>query len=102
MEKTTKDELIKKWEDSGILDGLTKMDENSKIVKLFEPNLTQKIFEKTIPNDDKKIELTTDELLNLLKEAYRNGYSTYEMVDAGLEHYDADGYARWVLFGLKQ
>jgi hypothetical protein len=49
----------------------------------------------------KKIELTTDELLNLLKEAYRNGYATYEMVDAGLERYDADGYARWVLLGLK-
>jgi G3E family GTPase len=49
----------------------------------------------------KKIELTTDELLNLLKEAYRNGYATYEMVDAGLEPYDADGYARWVLLGLK-
>lgn len=49
----------------------------------------------------KKIELTTDELLNLLKEAYRNGYATYEMVDAGLEPYDPDGYARWVLLGLK-
>ena len=49
----------------------------------------------------KKIELTTDELFNLLKETYRNGYATYEMVDAGLEPYDADGYARWVLLGLK-
>jgi hypothetical protein len=49
----------------------------------------------------KKIELTTDELFNLLKEAYRNGYATYEMVDAGLEPYGADGYARWVLLGLK-
>jgi hypothetical protein len=49
----------------------------------------------------KKIELTADELLNLLKEAYRNGYATYEMVDDGLESYDADGYARWILLGLK-
>ncbi len=48
-----------------------------------------------------KIELTTDELFNLLKEAYRNGYSSYEMVDAGLEPYDADGYAKWVLLKLK-
>jgi hypothetical protein len=48
-----------------------------------------------------KIELTPDELLNLLKEAYRNGYATYELVDAELEHYDAYGYARWVLLGLK-
>ena len=51
--------------------------------------------------DTKKIELTEEELLTLLKEAYRNGYATYEMVDAGLEPYDADGYARWVLLGLK-
>lgn len=49
----------------------------------------------------KKIELTTDEFLNLLNEAYRNGYATYERVDAGLEPYDADGYARWVLLGMK-
>jgi hypothetical protein len=47
--------------------------------------------------DTKKIELTEEELLTLLKEAYRNGYATYEMVDAGLEPYDADGYARWVV-----
>ena len=45
--------------------------------------------------------LTYDELLLLLKEAYRHGYVTYEMTDAGLEPYDADGYARWVLLGLK-
>lgn len=44
--------------------------------------------------------LTYDELLLLLKESYRNGYATYEMADAGLEPYDADGYARWVLLGL--
>jgi hypothetical protein len=51
--------------------------------------------------DTKKIELTEEELLTLLKEAYRNGYATYEMLDAGLEPYDADGYARWVVLGLK-
>ncbi|MCF8342431.1 MAG: hypothetical protein K9I82_15755 [Chitinophagaceae bacterium] len=50
--------------------------------------------------EDKKVELTYDELLTLLKEAYRNGYATYEVVDAGLESYDADGYARWVLLGI--
>jgi hypothetical protein len=49
----------------------------------------------------KNFTLTYDELLVLLKEAYRNGYATYEMTDAGLERYDADGYARWVLLGLK-
>jgi hypothetical protein len=49
----------------------------------------------------KNITLNYDELLLLLKEAYRNGYAIYEMADAGLEPYDADGYARWVLLGLK-
>ena len=49
----------------------------------------------------KNFTLTYDELLLLLKEAYRNGYATYEMTDAGLEPYDSDGYARWVLLGLK-
>ena len=45
--------------------------------------------------------LTYDELLLLLKEAYRNGYATYEMTAAGLERYDDDGYARWVLLGME-
>ena len=45
--------------------------------------------------------LTYDELLLLLKDAYRNGYSTYEMTAAGLEPYDDDGYARWVLLGME-
>ena len=49
----------------------------------------------------KNFTLTYDELFLLLKEAYRNGYATYEMVDAGLEPYDSDGYARWFLLGLK-
>lgn len=52
-------------------------------------------------NENEKIELTKGELLHLLKEAYRNGFATYEMVEAGLEPYDSDGYARWVLLGLK-
>jgi hypothetical protein len=49
----------------------------------------------------KNFNLSYDELVNLLKEAYHNGYATYEMVNAGLEPYDADGYARWVLLRLK-
>ena len=51
--------------------------------------------------ENKNFDLGYDELLLLLKEAYRNGYATYEKVEAGLEPYDADGYARWVLLGLK-
>ena len=46
--------------------------------------------------------LTYDELLLLLKDAYRNGYATYEMTAAGLEPYDADGYARWILLGMEK
>ena len=49
----------------------------------------------------KNFTFTYDELLLLLKEAYRNGYAAYEMADAGLEPYDAEGYARWVLLGMK-
>ena len=48
------------------------------------------------------IELTTSQLLNLLKEAYREGYSTYELVEAGLEPFDPDGYARWIITCLNQ
>lgn len=47
-----------------------------------------------------KYELTTTELVELLKEAYRHGYATFEMVEAGLESYDAEGYARWAVYGL--
>ncbi len=49
----------------------------------------------------KNFTFTYDELFLLLKEAYRNGYAIYEIADAGLEPYDADGYARWVLLGLR-
>ena len=51
MKKETKEEIIKKWEESGLLDGLTEMKDIEKI-KLFEPNLTQRVYVKTIPNDD--------------------------------------------------
>ena len=43
MKKKQKEKIIKKWEDSGLLDELCKMNENTKISKLLEPNLTQKI-----------------------------------------------------------
>jgi hypothetical protein len=50
--KDMKEEIIKKWKDIGLSDGLIEMDENSEFVKLFEPNLTQKLYVKTIPNPD--------------------------------------------------
>lgn len=49
----------------------------------------------------KRFELTYDELFILLKEAYHNGYLAYEIVEAGLEPYDANGYARWILLRVK-
>lgn len=52
-------------------------------------------------NTDVKYELTFDELLELLQEAHRNGFASYETVEAGLEPYDSEGYARWVVLGLK-
>ncbi len=69
--------------------------------KNTEVNNTDKKLHISDVISSKNFNLSYDELLNLLKEAYRNGYATYEMIDAGLEPYDADGYARWVLLGLK-
>jgi hypothetical protein len=51
MKKLSKEETIKKWKESGLLDGLTEMEDTEKI-KLFEPSLTQKVYVKTIPNDE--------------------------------------------------
>lgn len=49
----------------------------------------------------KKFNLTSKELTEIIKEAYRNGYAKHEMVEAGLESYDADGYARWAMLSIK-
>ena len=59
------------------------------------------IKDNDLAMSNKNFTLTYDELLLLLKDAYRNGYSTYEMTAAGLEPYDDDGYARWVLLGME-
>ncbi len=64
MKKSIKEEIIKKWKDSGLLDGHTEMDENSEIGKLFESNLTQKIYPKTISNDNKNINIKNKEPQN--------------------------------------
>lgn len=72
---------------------------NTKERNLNEPLKQQSNIDTVICG--KKFTLTYDELILLIKEAYRNGYTIYEMADAGLEPYDADGYARWVLLGLK-
>lgn len=54
MKKLSKEETIEKWKKSGILDGLTEMEDIEK-VKLFEPNLTQKVYSKTISNNKKNL-----------------------------------------------
>lgn len=50
--------------------------------------------------NNNQFNLSYDKLFDLLKEAYRNGYAVYEKADAGLEPYDSEGYARWVMLGL--
>ena len=50
---------------------------------------------------EKKYILTEDDIFALLKEAYRHGFSTCDMVEAGLERYDAEGYAVWAIKSLK-
>ena len=60
------------------------------------------IKDNDLAMSNKNFTLTYDELLLLLKDAYRNGYATYEMTAAGLEPYDDDGYARWVLLGMEK
>lgn len=50
---------------------------------------------------EKKYILTEDDIFTLLKEAYRHGFSTCDMVEAGLERYDAEGYAVWAIKSLK-
>ena len=45
MEKEKKEELVKKWDESGLLNGLTEMDKESPLLKLYEPIKEQKINE---------------------------------------------------------
>ena len=45
MKKERKEDLIKKWDESGLLNGLTKMDKESPLLKLYELIKEQKINE---------------------------------------------------------
>jgi hypothetical protein len=51
-------------------------------------------------NEDIKYEFTYNELFNLLKHVYKEGYAMSDIVEAGLETYDPDSIIRWIL--LKQ
>jgi hypothetical protein len=51
MKKISKEDIIKKWKESGLLDELSEMGDIEKI-KLFDPKLTQKVYIKTIPNNE--------------------------------------------------
>ena len=45
MKKERKEELVKKWDESGLLNGLTEMDKESPLLKLYETIKEQKINE---------------------------------------------------------
>lgn len=45
MENKRKEEIIKKWEESGILDGLTEMDKDHPMLKVIELIKEQRINE---------------------------------------------------------
>jgi hypothetical protein len=40
------------------------------------------------------------EIFYLIKNAYEYGYNSYDMIEAGLEPYNPDDYARFVLMGI--
>jgi hypothetical protein len=48
------------------------------------------------------ITLTIDELKDLLKQAYIKGYLQFEAVEVGLESFDPETYASWVLQKLNK
>ena len=45
MENKQKEEIIKKWEESGLLDGLTEMDKDHSMLKVIESTGKQRINE---------------------------------------------------------
>lgn len=49
-----------------------------------------------------KFQLTAEELFDLLSNAYRHGYASFEIIEAGLESYDPDGYSDYIMKGLKE
>jgi uncharacterized protein YacL (UPF0231 family) len=51
---------------------------------------------------DKTIELTFEDLKELLIRAGKNGFNSYESHEAGLEYYDAEVVALWIMRGLKK
>ena len=56
MENKRKEEIIKKWEESGLLDGLTEMDKDHPMLKVIESIEKQRINElpDVKPMDDSK------------------------------------------------
>ena len=56
MENKRKEEIIKKWEESGLLDGLTEMDKDHPMLKVIESIKEQRINElpDVKPMDDSK------------------------------------------------
>ena len=44
-----------------------------------------------------KILIDKKDLLELITKAIKEGFNTYEVVESGLESFDADAMARWVI-----
>ena len=50
------------------------------------------MFEELQKSDD-TINISKNELLNIIKDSFKHGYAQHDVVEAGLESYDPDGYA---------
>jgi hypothetical protein len=100
MENKEREEITKKWEESGILDGLTEMDEDHPMLKVIESIEKQRINELLdVKNNEKysipiyengvKTKCTVDGLIGdekyfeLLK--YGNGKDLPDMVNVGIK-----------------
>jgi hypothetical protein len=44
-----------------------------------------------------EITLSRDQLVDLIKSAYCQGYSDHDTIEAGLEAFDPDSYVRWII-----
>lgn len=53
-----------------------------------------------IDKKSKILHIPEADFFNLIKEAYRHGYAQYEIVEAGLESFDPEGYADWCIHKL--
>ncbi len=60
MDDTVKARIIKKWQDSGLLDGLTEMDKTNPILKVFKSIGEREVNELPIEPMERKIEMKVE------------------------------------------